>query len=110
MQPPPYLRDKVKIALPHLREEISAVSEGGGQPLPRRHWDSKPLWLSRWVQHVQAPPLLEDRESGQGKNLVRLTYCVHLDLTSQRFLPHLPSGTTIRKLRDRAPLVSAGFY
>lgn len=46
VQPPPYLRDKVKIALPHLKEEISAVTEGGAQPLPLRFKTIEALPLS----------------------------------------------------------------
>lgn len=45
VQPPPYLRNKVKIALPHLKEEISAVTEGG-QPLPLRFKTIEALPLS----------------------------------------------------------------
>lgn len=58
MQPPPYLRDKVKIALPHLKEEISAVIEGGGQPLPAATEIQNHCGYPS-VPHRQAPPLRE---------------------------------------------------
>lgn len=57
-QPPPYLRDKVKIALSNLQGEINAVTKGGGQPQA-----SAPELQNRCggpaVQQLQAPPLLD---------------------------------------------------
>lgn len=56
VQPPPYLRDKVKITLPHLKEEISAETGGGGQPLTSAT-EIQNRCGNPAVQHLQAPPL-----------------------------------------------------